>query len=35
MEMMNTQRKGNRMKAREKSRQLKKIMESNENMYGN
>ena len=35
MEMMNTGRKGNRMKAKEKSRQLKKMTESNENMYGN
>lgn len=31
-EMMNTGRKGNRMKAKEKSRQLKKMTESNENM---
>ena len=30
--MMNTGRKGNRMKAKEMSRQLKKITESNENM---
>jgi PHD/YefM family antitoxin component YafN of YafNO toxin-antitoxin module len=35
MEMMNTLRKEERMKAKEKSIQMKKKMESNENMHGN
>jgi hypothetical protein len=30
-----TGRKGNRMKAKEKSKELKKKMQSNQNMYGN